>query len=147
MERLLQLHNNRTGYRVGDTEAGAQIFKRVAECIKGRGNIRPGRRQTRHIRPFANDAVGALARLDHIDFLQAGPIGLNASVCIEKFLLAPRLDPEPNDIERSHRDTSLVVSRSSRCARHSENPPLPLLGIWHKTESVSMSCQSRQISD
>jgi hypothetical protein len=29
-------------------------------------------------------------------------------VRIEKFLLPPRLDPEPNDIESAHRDISLV---------------------------------------
>jgi hypothetical protein len=57
--------------------------------------------QIRHIRPFANSV----------------PIGLNVPVRIEKFLLTPRLDPEPNDIESSHRVTSLDVGRSARCAR------------------------------
>jgi hypothetical protein len=46
------------------------------------------------------------------------PIGLNVSVCIEKFLLTPRLDQEPNDIESSHRDISRRVGRSSWCAHH-----------------------------
>src|SRR5208282_2338403 len=71
----------------------------------------------RHIRPFANDAVGTLTGLDHVDFLQAGPIGLNVPVRVEKFLLPSRLDPEPNDIESSHRVTSLDVGRSARRAR------------------------------
>jgi hypothetical protein len=39
-------------------------------------------------------------------------------VCIEKFLLTPRLDQEPNDIESSHRDISRRVGRSSWCAHH-----------------------------
>ena len=32
--------------------------------------------------------------------------GLKQSVRVEKFLLTPRLDPELNDIESSHRDIS-----------------------------------------
>jgi hypothetical protein len=39
-------------------------------------------------------------------------------VCIQKFLLTPRLDQEPNDIESSHRDISRRVGRSSWCAHH-----------------------------
>ena len=51
-----------------------------------------------------------------VDFSQAGPIGLNISMRIEKFLLTPRLDPEPNDIESSHRDISHGDGRNSCCA-------------------------------
>jgi hypothetical protein len=81
---LFQLQNDWTGHRVSDTKA--EIFKSVAERIESRYHFGPGSLQIRHICPFANDAVGTLTGLEHIDFLQAVPIDPAERV---------RVEPEP----------------------------------------------------
>src|SRR5581483_12486483 len=76
---------------IGHAEAAAQVLEGVAERVE-RGDharARPGERLG--VGPLGDDAVGAIAGLDHVRPLQARPIGFGLAMGVEEVLLAPGL--------------------------------------------------------
>src|SRR5438105_11603036 len=71
---LFQRQHDRTRDRIGDAEAAAKVLKRVAERIERGEHVRARVRECLHVGPLADDTVAALAGLDHVDALQAGPV-------------------------------------------------------------------------
>src|SRR5207249_2337714 len=101
--------------RIGDAETTAQILQRVAERVERCNHVWPRLGERVHVAPFGDDAIAAVAGLDHVDALQAGPIGLYLFVRIEKLLVASGLHPKAHRIERRH--TSPHCSLARECGR------------------------------
>src|SRR4051812_43787740 len=92
--RSLQFEHHGSRYWIGHAQTAAQIFERIAERIERCDHVRARLGERVHVAPLGDDAIAAVAGLDHVDVLEAGPIGMHLLVRIEEFLVAPRLDPE-----------------------------------------------------
>ena len=66
MQPLLQREHHRPRDGIGDTEAAAKIFERIAKGVERRDHVRPRVCERVYVGPFGNDAVGALPRLDNV---------------------------------------------------------------------------------
>ena len=100
--QLLEGEDHRTRNRIGDTEATAKVFKCIPKGIQSGNHGRPSLCECVRVGPFGNDAIGTLARLDHVGMSEARPIGLGILMGIEEFLLASRFHPESHGVESGH---------------------------------------------
>nr|CAI0334447.1 hypothetical protein SHINE37_110174 [Rhizobiaceae bacterium] len=98
----LQRKNNRTGDRIGDAEAAAEVFEGIAKAVERSDHLRPAGGKSIHALPFRNDAITPFSRLNDTGMAQARPVGRDIAVRIEKGVLHAGLDFETHDIECDH---------------------------------------------
>ena len=117
------------GYQTeATTRAAILIGFVIALCALIILMVRRRTQTPEHVRPFAYDAIGAVAGLDDIDVLETRPVPFNLLVRVEELFLAPWLHAHAYCVECRHACTSVPNSSSTytvanRSSQHDRGHP------------------------